>query len=282
MTEPLLFMDGLDFGESPRWHEGRLWYADFYQRTVCAVATDGTREVVVEVPGQPSGLGWLPDGSLLVVSMLDRTVRRWDGQRLAVHADLSGIATHECNDMVVDARGNAYVGNFGFDFHAEGPAGLRPARLALVRPDGTARAVAGDLLFPNGSVITPDGRTLIVAESGGSRFTAFTIADDGTLEDRREWATVPGYAPDGCTLDDHEGIWFADGLGARVARVTEGGTITDSIEIGMDTYACMLGGGDGRTLFICACPHADPIDATGARAGVIMTIRVRHPHAGLP
>lgn len=280
--EAAVVVDGVDFAEAPRWHEGRLWYSDFYQRAVYAIAADGTREAIVEVPGQPSGLGWLPDGSLLVVSMTDRTVRRFDGTTLSLHADLSHVAAHHCNDMVVDRRGNAYVGNFGYDFHAEGPAGVRPARLALVRPHGTVEVAADDLWFPNGTVITPDGRMLIVAESAKARLTAFDIAVDGTLSRRLTWADVPGYAPDGCTLDDAGGVWFADGLGRRVVRVLQGGTITEVIDFDDRTFACMLGGVDGRTLYVCTAPDSDPAVVAGAGSAAIQHVRVTHPHAGLP
>ena len=165
-----LFLDGLDFGEGPRWHDGRLWYSDFYQHRVYAVGEDGERETILELPdgAQPSGLGWMPDGSLLLVSMLDRTVLRFADGELSEHADLSDIATFHCNDMVVDTAGNAYVGNFGWDIVTDFR-NVTPAKLALVRPDGSTEAVADDLLFPNGAVITPDGATLIVGESFGAR-----------------------------------------------------------------------------------------------------------------
>jgi sugar lactone lactonase YvrE len=276
------FIDGIDFGEGPRWHDGQLWYSDFYQHTVFAVDPDGARHAVIEVATQPSGLGWLPDGTLLIVSMLDRKVLRFDGSVLSEHADLSGIADFHCNDMVVDADGNAYVGNFGFDLFTLGPAGAAPAKLALVRPDGSAEVAAEGLLFPNGSVITPDGSTLIVGETMGARYTAYTIGHDGTLDDGRVWAEVEGCAPDGCTLDAAGGIWFADALGARVVRVEEGGEITDVIDVGAPTFACALGGDDGRTLFVLTAASADPTAAAGSGDGTIVTARVEHPHAGLP
>ncbi|CAN5550514.1 hypothetical protein BH23ACT3_BH23ACT3_02300 [soil metagenome] len=214
--------------------------------------------------------------------MLDRKVLRFDGSALSEHADLSSIADFHCNDMVVDANGNAYVGNFGFDLFTLGPAGAAPAKLALVRPDGSAEVAAEGLLFPNGSVITPDGSTLIVGETMGGRYTAYTIAPDGTLDDGRVWAAVEGYAPDGCTLDAAGGIWFADALGARVVRVEHGGAITDAIDVGAGTFACTLGGAEGRTIFILTAASADPSEAAGSGAGTIMTARVEHPHAGLP
>ena len=205
-----LLVDGLDFGEGPRWHDGRLWYSDFYQHKIYAVSHGGARETILDLGSeQPSGLGWMPDGSLLVLAMSARQVLCLDDGELTVHADLSDIATWHCNDMVVAADGTAYVGNFGWDI--EHDRGLpQAATLAVVRPDGSVQPGPGDLLFPNGSVITPDGTTLIVGETFGARFTAFDLHPDGRPGNRREWAAVPGTAPDGCTLDSAGGIWFAD------------------------------------------------------------------------
>ncbi|MDY7103741.1 MAG: SMP-30/gluconolactonase/LRE family protein [Actinomycetota bacterium] len=277
-----VFVDGVDFGEGPRWHDGRLWYSDFFQQSVYAVDPSGAREVIVKVPTQPSGLGWMPDGSLLVVSMLDRKLLRVDGDTVTEHADLSSVATFHCNDMVVSATGNAYVGNFGWDIFTGGRDAVRAAALALVRPDGTVSVAAEGLQFPNGSVITPDGETLVVGESYGARYRAFTIAPDGTLHDQRVWAEVPGCAPDGCSLDAAGGIWFADARGQRVVRVVEGGEITDVVETGVGTYACALGGDDGRTLFILTAPDAHPDRVAGRGEGAILMTTVAEPHAGLP
>ena len=229
---------------------------------------------------QPSGLGWLPDGRLLAVSMIDKAVLMQDGHGFVVHADLSSLAAGYCNDMVVDHRGNAYVGNFGFDmFNGEE---LRPADLILVREDGSTEVVASGLQFPNGSVILPDGRTLIVGESFGAGYEAFTIAADGTLTDRRRWADTPGMAPDGCTLDAEHGIWFADARGSRLVRVLEGGTITDTIETPMPVFACALGGQYGTTLFALCAPGSRPDEVRGKAEGAIYTVPVDVPHAGWP
>jgi sugar lactone lactonase YvrE len=262
-----LVVEGIDFGEGPRWHLGRLWFSDFYQGTISSVGHDGRRRVEVDHEGRPSGLGWLPDGRLLFVSMLDRRVmrRELDGT-IVEHADLDGIATGPCNDMVVGPFGNAYVGNFGFDFeNGETP---QPATLAIVWADGTVTAAADDLLFPNGSVITDDGSTLIVGESMGARFTAFTITHDRGLTNRRVWAETPDMAPDGCTIDAEQAIWFADALGSRVVRVREGGEITDRLATPDNVYACMLGGPEGRTLFAltAAGSHPDVVAGTGTGA----------------
>ena len=280
LPSPEPFIQGLDFGEGPRWRDGRLWYSDMYQYTVNAASLDGTVEVIVEVPGQPSGLGWMPDGDLLVVSMRDRRVLRFDGAALHEHADLSEVATANCNDMTVDAEGRAYVGNFGFSLH-DGE-DVAAATLALVQPDGTVEASAGDLLFPNGSVITPDGATYIVGESFGSQFTAFDFGPDGRLENRRLWAAVPGTIPDGCCYDAEGGIWYADAVGRAALRVVEGGEITHRVETEQNCFAVMLGGDDRRTLFLVTSPGSHPDEVQGVGQGRIETVRVEIPGAGLP
>lgn len=282
MSDWELLVDGVDFGEGPRWRDGVLWYSDFHQRAIYRVTVEGERSAVFSgLEDRPSGLGWLPDGTLLVVFMTSRRVMRDAGDgTLVEHADLSDIAAWHCNDMVVAANGNAYVGNFGFDLDAM--SSFATADLALVRPDGSTAVAAEGMAFPNGSVITPDGSTLIVGQSFGGDYVAFTIGDDGTLTDRRQWADIPGTAPDGCTLDAEGGIWFSDALGSQVVRVEEGGRVTDRIATPQSTYACMLGGDDGRTLFTLCAPGSDPAEVAGAAAGAIYTTRVAHPHAGLP
>ena len=276
-----LLVDGLDFGEGPRWHDGRLWYSDFYQHNVYAVSPGGARESILDLGSeQPSGLGWMPDGSLLVVAMTARRVLRVADGEVTIHADLSEIATWHCNDMVVAADGTAYVGNFGWDIeHDRGHP--QAATLAVVRPDGSVQSGPGDLLFPNGSVITPDGSTLVIAETFGGRFSAFPLDADGHPGEGREWAPVPGAAPDGCTLDSAGGIWFADAAGSGVVRVLEGGTITDRLPTPQPAYACMLGGDDGRTLFILTAPGAGA-DRAGTGEGCIWTTTVEQAGAGLP
>jgi len=277
-----LLVDGVDFGEGPRWNDGALWYSDFYQAAIYRVTSDGHRTAVFsELDDRPSGLGWLPDGTLVVVFMTSRRLMRDNGDgTLVEHADLSDIATWHCNDMVVDARGNCYVGNFGFDLESQ--AAFQPADLAVVRPDGSTEVAATGLAFPNGSVITPDGSTLIVGESFGGDFVAFTINEDGRLGDRRQWAEVAGTAPDGCTLDAGGGIWFSDALGSQVVRVEQGGNVTDRVATPQPTFACALGGDDGRTLHVLCAPGSHPDEVAGKAAGAIYTIRVEHPHAGRP
>jgi sugar lactone lactonase YvrE len=271
-------VDGIGFGEGPRWHEGRLWFSDFYQHTISSVGDDRVRRVELEYDGQPSGLGWLPDGRLLFVSMLDQSVMRVEHDGTVVeHADLEGIASGPCNDMVVGAYGNAYVGNFGFD--VVGGAEPAAATLAIVWADGTvtASSAADDLQFPNGSVITDDESTLIVGETMGARFTAFSISHDRRPTDRRVWAEVPGMAPDGCTIDEEGAIWFSDAIGKQVVRVKEGGEITDRLATPDNTSACMLGGAEGRTLFVLTCEDSQPDVAAGAATGALLATEVAIP-----
>jgi sugar lactone lactonase YvrE len=277
-----VLVDGVDFGEGPRWHDGRLWYSDFHQAAIYSVDSDGDRRIEHgDLPDRPSGLGWMPDGSLLAVFMTSRKVMRDDGDGTFVeHADLSDVATWHCNDMVVDATGNAYVGNFGFDL--EGRAEYRPADLALVRVDGSVEVAARGLRFPNGSVITPDGSTLIVGQSFGGDYVAFSINDDATLGDARRWASVEGTAPDGCTLDEAGGIWFSDAIGSQVIRVEEGGEVTHRVATPQPTFACMLGGDDGTTLFALCAPGSHPDECAGKAAGAIYSMVTDHPRAGRP
>ncbi len=271
---------GLAFPEAPRWHDGRLWFSDFYTRRVVAVDLDGRNETIVGVPNQPSGLGWTPDGQLLVVSMLDRRLLRFDGRSLVELADLSAHATGPCNDMVVDALGRAFVGNFGFDRH-KGEA-ERATCLVRVDPDGTTTRAAEDLLFPNGTVVTPDGRTLIVGETLAHRLTAFDVAADGTLTGRRVFAQLDNVWPDGICLDSEGAVWVADPRGRQVVRVIEGGRIDRTISTGQrGAFACMLGGPDRRTLFVVTNSGSGPAMAQ-KRDGRIDWIRVDIPGAGLP
>lgn len=271
-------VDGIDFGEGPRWHGGRLWFSDFFQRTISSVGDDGIRRVELEYDGQPSGLGWLPDGRLLFVSMLDQRVMRVENDGTIVeHADLVGIASGPCNDMVVGSYGNAYVGNFGYDMF--GGAEFATATLAIVWADGTvtAAADADGLAFPNGSVITDDESTLIVGETMGAKFTAFSITHDRRLSNRRVWAEIPGMVPDGCTIDAEGAIWFSDALGKEVVRVKEGGEITHRLSTPDNTYACMLGGHKGRTLFVLTCSDSQPDVVAGAASGVLLATEVEVP-----
>jgi sugar lactone lactonase YvrE len=276
-------VEGGTFFEGPRWRDRRWWVSDFYRHAVYAIAPDGATDEVLTVEAQPSGLGWLPDGSLLVVSMRDqRVLRRAPDGTVTTHADIAEHCGGLANDIVVDGRGHAYVGNFGFDLMAgEAP---RSTVLVHVAPDGGTEVVADDLRFPNGSVITPDGTTLMVGETMGARYTAFTIGDDGGLSDRRVWADVPGVAPDGCALDAEGHIWAADALGNRLVRVAAGRGVVEAVAApeGLGVYACMLGGDDGRTLLVCCAPDFDEHARSAAREAVLLTTTVDAPHAGLP
>jgi sugar lactone lactonase YvrE len=295
---PVRLLEGGAFFESPRWHDGRWWVSDFYREAVYTVSIDGAEQRVLEVGHQPSGLGWLPDGSLLVVSMKNQQLLRRHAQgSVSVHADLSIYTDSSLNDMVVDAAGRAWVGCFGFDLMAFADPQLAP--LMRVDPDGTATVVAEDLMFPNGSVITPDGTTLIVGETAGCRYTAFTIAADGSLTDRRVWAQLAAtpelapleqmlpqiaVGPDGCTLDAAGHIWAADEAGGRCIRVAPGGAIVDEIGMpdGLSCFACALGGDDGRTLLICAAPDFLEGNRRQSRDAVLLQTTVDVAHAGRP
>jgi sugar lactone lactonase YvrE len=275
-----ILAEGFLFPEGPRWHENKLWFSDMHDCWVRTVDLDGKIGPVVEVPNSPSGLGWLPDGRLLVVSMIDRRLLRLEPAGLTEVADLSRLASSHCNDMVVDQSGRAYIGNFGFDLSAG--SSLSPAEIVLVEPDGQARIVAKDMLFPNGSVITPDGRTFIVAETFGCRLTAFDIASDGGLFNRRLWAPLEGVHPDGICLDAEGAIWVAAPTPGLVLRVKEGGTITDRVEGSTKPYACMLGGPDRGILFVCT---SGPSISKGGRiqsGGRIEIVQVEVPGAGIP
>jgi sugar lactone lactonase YvrE len=289
-------LEGGSFFEGPRWRDGRWWVSDFFRHRVITVDPEGREEHVLTVQGRPSGLGWMPDGSLLVVSMTDqRVLRRSPAGEVTVHADVSGLCGGYLNDMVVNADGRAYAGEFGFDL--AGYADPEPANLLRIEPDGTASVAAEDMLFPNGSVI--EGRTLIVGETAGARYTAFTIEEDGSLSDRRVWAQVAPtpelttfaetlaklqFGPDGCALDAEGCIWSADEVGARCVRLAEGGEIVDEVKMpdGLDVFACMLGGDDGRTLLMCAAPDFDEQARSAKHEAVLLTTAVDVPHAGLP
>jgi sugar lactone lactonase YvrE len=275
-----VLIDGLAFPEGPRWHDGRLYFSDMHAHEVIAVDMAGKREVVCEVPNRPSGLGWLPDGRMLVVSMTDRKLMRLDRDGLKMAADMRKLAPFDCNDMVADTSGNAYVGNFGFDLHNnEKPRGTT---LVMVTPAGGARVVAEDMMFPNGMVITPDGKTLIVGESFGQRLTAFDTNPDGSLTTRRVWAQLDKSVPDGICLDAENAIWVACPTASEVIRVKQGGEVVERIKVETDAFACMLGGPDGRTLFVATAPNFDPEKCRAARCGRIETAQVEVPHAGLP
>jgi sugar lactone lactonase YvrE len=274
-------LGGITFPEGPRWHEGRLWFSDFYTHRVIALTEEGWAETMAHVPQQPSGLRWRPDGTMLVVSMLDRRLMKLEHGELSVVADLSGVAGGPCNDMVVDAAGRGYVGNFGFDRAGGEP--QRDAALARVDPDGSVHVAAEGLAFPNGAVITPDGKRFIIGETLGHRLTAFDVAADGRLSGRRVFADLPGVWPDGICLDAEGAVWVADARGGRVVRVKEGVGVVETIAMaeGRHAFACMLGGADRKTLFLCTSTASGP-GMADKRDGAIEAVRVVVPGAGLP
>jgi sugar lactone lactonase YvrE len=278
-SDTQILLEGLTFPEGPRWRDGKLWFSDFYSHRVIRVDLDGRAETVAEVPQRPSGLGWTPDGTLLIVSMLDRRLMRRESGKLEVVAELAALATGPCNDMVVDRQGRAYVGNFGFDRHAGEPE--RTTCIIRVDPDGAVTRAADDLFFPNGTVITSDGKRLIVGETLAKRLTAFDIGAGGALTSRRVFTQFDDCYPDGICLDAEGAIWVADARGNRVIRVFEGG-IERTISTGKQgAFACMLGGEDRRTLFICTSSGTGPAMAS-KRDGRIEFVRVDVPGAGLP
>ncbi len=282
MTTASVLREGLAFGEGPRWRDGRLWFSDFYRRSIFALTEDGQESRVVDVPTQPSGLGWLPDGRLLISSMTDRTVLRLepDGS-LAVHADLAAYADHFVNDLLTDAAGRAYVGNFGYDLHEDlrerevptilGDEGAGATRLVRVDPDGSVSVVAEGVRFPNGMALINEGRTLVLAETLRLQLTAFDVAADGSLSNRRVWAsTAPQMvAPDGICADPEGGIWVAAALGAAVVRYAEGGKVTGLVETSQNAFACALGGADGRSLFVMTAPGSEPWIVDGHTLGKV-------------
>ena len=283
--------DGIYFGEGPRWRDGRLWFSDFYAHAVKSVSLAGDVRTEFEIDDQPSGLGWMPDGSLLVVSMTRRQVlRRTPDGRIAIHADLGHIATYHCNDMVVDAAGGAYVGNFGFNLDeaiesrgVESVLADHPtAKLAYVSPDGQSRIAAEDMHFPNGPVITPDGKTLILGETLAGVLTAFDIAPGGDLSNRRVWAPTTPRVPDGICLDAEGAIWVANPIAPECVRIAEGGEVKEVIETGAPCFACMLGGEDGRTLFMLTASGSDHRQASATTTGAILVAQVDSPRAGRP
>lgn len=281
---------GLYFGEGPRWRDGRLWFSDFYDHAVKSMDPSGSIRTELVIDDRPSGLGWLPDGRLLVVSMERRQLLRVDSDGVKLHADLSLLAAYHANDMVVDGQGRAYVGNFGFALDealktrgvssvlADHPT----ARLARVDPDRSVHEAAADLHFPNGCVITPDGGTLIVAETLAMRLTAFDVGRDGTLSNRRVWATLGMRAPDGICLDADGHVWIANAIAPECVLVAPGGAIVASVETDQPCFACMLGGADRRTLYMMTAPSSLAEIASAARQGCVLQAPVATPGAGRP
>ncbi len=289
-------VDGLSFAECPRWRNGRLYVSDRYTRRILAISANGGGETYARTPGLPAGIGFLPDGRLLIASMRERKVlrRERDGS-IVEHVDLATLVPGELNDMLVDHEGRAWVGNFGFDLFGGAPASATV--LISVAPDGTAAIAAHDLAFPNGAVLTQDGRTLIIAETMANRLTSFTVSN-GVLTNRRIWAAFGNppattdvarimdeadVVPDGICADAEGAVWVADVMKQRLVRVAEGGAILDELNTnGLCAFACMLGGDDGRTLFACVAPTLNHTEAARHHRSAILFTRVAVPHAGLP
>jgi sugar lactone lactonase YvrE len=281
MPEPRTLLDGITFGESPRWHDDRLWFSDWGTQEVVAVDLLGESEVIVGVPSSPFSIDWLPDGRLLIVSGPEGVLlRREPDGSLVTYADLSGLSNHPWNEIVVDGRGNAYVNNIGFAF----PAGeFAPGTVALLTPEGSVRQVADGVAFPNGMAVIPDNSTLIVAESYGNKLTAFNIAEDGGLSNRRVWADLGDGVPDGICLDAEGAVWYADVPNKRCARVAEGGEVLQTIELDLGCFACMLGGEERRTLFIVAQGWGGTEGTSEEeRTGRVLTAPAPAPGAGWP
>lgn len=296
MPEFSTLVGGLSFTECPRWRNGRLYVSDRYTRRILSISVDGVIETYARTAGLPAGIGFLPDGRLLIASMRERKVLRRERDGCIVeHADLSALVPGDLNDMLVDHEGRAWVGNFGFDLFGGAPASATV--LISVAPDGTAAVAAEDLAFPNGAVLTEDGRTLIIAETMANRLTSFTVSN-GALTNRRIWAAFGNpptttdvarivdeadVVPDGICVDAEGAVWVADVMKRRLVRVAEGGAILDELNTnGLRAFACMLGGDDGRTLFACVAPTFDDAEAARHHRSAILVTRVAVPHAGLP
>jgi sugar lactone lactonase YvrE len=279
---PRVLLDGLVLGESPRWHEGRLWFCDWGAQELIALDLQGTSEVITQVPSFPFSIDWLPDGTLLIVSSIDRRLVTMEADcSLVTHADLRSLSDHPWNEIVVDGRGNTYVNSIGFDMMGgQEPA---PGLIALVGPDRSVRQVADEVMFPNGMVVTPDNSTLIVAESYGQKLTAFEIGGDGGLSNRRVWADLGGGVPDGICVDAEGAVWFADVPNRRCTRVREGGEVLQAIELDRGCFACMLGGPDGTTLFMVAAEWGGPdAIANASRTGRVLIADAPAPGVGWP
>jgi len=274
-----VLMDGIVFGESTRWHDGRVWFSDWAMGRVYSVAEDGTASVEAEVASFPMCIDFLPDGRLLVVSSADRKLlRREPGGSLVQHADLAPVSLKPWNDIVVDGRGNAYVNSIGFDF----PGGdFAPGIVVLVTPDGTVVPVADGLAFPNGMAVTADNSTLIVAESYAEQLTAYDIAIDGSLSNRRVWAPTPGDHPDGICLDVDGAAWYADVGNRHCVRVREGGDVLDTVDFGRGAFACALSRGPEHRLFVVGQDWAGP-DAVGGATGQLVAYPAPAAGAGFP
>jgi len=283
MTEPRVLMKGIAFGEQPRWHENRLWFSDWGPPEIIAVDVEGNHEVVLQARTFPCCVDWLPDGTLIVVSGREGLLlRREPDGSLVTHANLGAASRPPAgNELVVDGRGNAYVNGGGFDLTA-GEA-FAQGVIVLVTRDGSVRQVADGFAFPNGMLVTPDNSTLIVAESYAKKLTAFDIAKDGSLSNRRLWADLGEGVPDGICLDSENAVWYGDVPNQRCVRVREGGEVLETIELDRGCFACALGGADRRTLFMMATEWNGPAAMFAEpRTGQVLTAEAPAPGVGWP
>lgn len=283
MSRLIPFVSGLRFAEAPRWHRDELWLVDYFAGQVLRVDASGKTHMVADVPGTPGGLGFLPDGTPLVVSQREFVVYAIKGDgSLVRHADLSAHARGAANEMLVDPQGRAYVGHHGFDFFGGAP--REPSSLLMVSTDGTVRIVAEGLTFPNGTALSGDGKTLIVAESFDQRLTAFTVAADGSLSGHRLWANTGKHTPDGICLDEAGAVWAGSPMTGAFFRIAEGGAILDEIPAGDGRWgvACVLGGDDRRTLYCLSAETTPQTMPKGESKAFCDTCRVDHAGAGLP
>ena len=277
MSELQTLMTGIGLGESPRWHEGRLWFSDWVAEEVIALDLEENSEVITEVHSLPFSIDWLPNGPMLITSG-QKLIRMEPDGSLVTHVDLSSLSEHDWNEIVVDGRGNAYLNNIEFDLMAGEE--FRPGIVALVTPEGSARQVADGVAFPNGMAVTPDGSTLIIAESYATKLTAFDIEAEGDLTNRRVWAELDG-PPDGICIDAEGAVWA--GAGNRCLRIREGGEVLQAIELDRFCFACILGGPDRSTLFMMAAEFGGTEKiGKGPRTGKVLTTDAPAPGAGWP
>jgi sugar lactone lactonase YvrE len=280
--KPTIIYKGLAFGEAPRRHGGKIWFSDMHNRKIMTIDAENKVATIVDLPDRPSGLGWTLDDQLLIVYMKQKKLVRWDKDGLHTVADISALASGECNDMVVDALGRAYIGNFGKGTDL-GKDIIGPGEIVMVTPDGKASIAADDITFPNGSVITPDGKTFIVAETFGCRLTSFDIKPDGTLVNRQVWAPLEEKIdPDGICLDAEGAVWVANAFEPAVYRIKRGGEVLQTISTSARAFACMLGGDDRRTLYMFTAENTDARICRQKMSARIETLPVEVPGAGLP
>lgn len=275
---------GLKFTESPRWHDGKLWFLDIHDKRIKTVDLTGAVETALELPFLPNGFGLTPEGTVVVGDAFQRRIYRAAGAELEEVADISTLTAFCLSDGIVDSRGRLYVGDIGYNFLDPAARPVETCVIVLVEPNGRASVVADNLAFPNGMVITPDGRTLIVGETLGHRLTAFDIREDGSLVNRRAWAQLPSsIGPDGICLDAEGAVWCANPEGEdSVVRALEGGEITDRIKIDTHAYAVMLGGPERRHLFLSKSGSHDPAEIQRHPTACFQVVEVEVPGAGIP